>query len=157
MYSVPDPFTWPHGQWGSRPGSHLFGILHFPNTKNLKNKGCNFWLFSNSVHCSCFPTILRQYLWEEIKSSQPMYWEMMQKMLGPHSAINISSRDQNDMVVLASKTCLMHLRRRTLYTRHEKTDLKVFVVVILKEEWSRPSFFGYDTDNKILFYRLNRL
>ncbi len=33
-----------------------------------------------------------------------------------------------------------------LDTRHEKTDLKVFVVVIPKEGWPRPSFFWYDTD-----------
>ncbi len=31
-------------------------------------------------------------------------------------------------------------------TRHEKTDLKVFVVVIPKERWPRPSSFWYDTD-----------
>ncbi len=29
--------------------------------------------------------------------------------------------------------------------RHEKTDLKVFVVVILNEGWVRPCFW-YDTD-----------
>ena len=58
-------------------------------------------------------------------------------MLGPHSAINISSRDQNDTVVLARKTCLMHLRRRIFDARHEKTDLNVFVVVIPKEGWVR--------------------
>ncbi len=30
--------------------------------------------------------------------------------------------------------------------RHEKTDLKVFVVVIPKEGCARPSFFWYDND-----------
>ncbi len=29
---------------------------------------------------------------------------------------------------------------------HEKTDLRVFVVVMPKEGWPRPSFFWYDTD-----------
>ena len=44
---------------------------------------------------------------------------------------------------------------------HEKTDLKVFVVVIPKEELAgsqpRQSFFGYDTECKILLYCLLRL
>ena len=45
------------------------------------------------------------------------------------------------------------VRPQTLDVHHEKTDLKVFVVVIPKKGWARhgrawpcPSFFWYDTD-----------
>ncbi len=44
----------------------------------------------------------------------------------------------------------------TYDTCHEKTDLKVFVVVIAWLAGTRQSFFGYDTDYKILLYCLHR-
>ena len=48
----------------------------------------------------------------------------------------------------------------TCDVRHKKIDLKVFVVVIPKEGLpgeAPQSFFGYDTDYKILLYCLQRL